>query len=651
MSGRNPASERGESIARDVRPLPSAPSLEYERKEAKALLKQIHAGDPDALRRLESVHPVALRGRRPGELKLADAQHLIAREYGFTSWPRLVEYFAELERHRNSPRYHSPEHPTEWFERSVQSIVRRHSQGDTTVANELSHFVPPFYRRSTAEVLSARITEHEARLVVARRHGRASWDELIELAAESRAHVRRNAWQRADAPMGHARAAMRNQDVDALAAILDEHPELFTPSQIEREWRESLAGMALSFERKLGTAVARRITDLVASRGVDVQGALNERLLGWPQDGSRPEVVQWYLDRGADPNWMPPNGITVLEHAIVRYQNGECVDLIADRVTPRHALWIAAGLGDVPAVRSFIARKGKLTPEGRENRPDMIAIGGKHGTGCPPSLEADDLAIMWEAFRIAGWNGRWAAMDALLEAGLPVDHATLGMPLVLEAVGRVRDGLPLLEYLVSRGADLDREWAFAGGSVRSYARSMVESLHTPRTESVRRMLQICSAGTVEEILAEREATRLSPPPPDEWTMRVMQLAADDAGRQGQSTVTTENLLVGLLRVRDGAFADFVMVLGADMPELRDRIRDRLLPDVDPLTGQELPADTLADAAVQAAVAEADSRHRASVQPLHLLLGILGQEAGSGARLLAEVGASKGDGWERLMASL
>ena len=44
MPRKNPAPARGEPIARDVRPLPSAPSLEYERKEAKAFLKQIRAG-------------------------------------------------------------------------------------------------------------------------------------------------------------------------------------------------------------------------------------------------------------------------------------------------------------------------------------------------------------------------------------------------------------------------------------------------------------------------------------------------------------------------------------------------------------------------------------------------------------------------------
>ena len=57
MSSTNPAPGRGDPIARDVRPLPSAPSLEYERKEAKALLKQIRAGDADALHRVSGRIP------------------------------------------------------------------------------------------------------------------------------------------------------------------------------------------------------------------------------------------------------------------------------------------------------------------------------------------------------------------------------------------------------------------------------------------------------------------------------------------------------------------------------------------------------------------------------------------------------------------
>ena len=106
---------------------------------------------------MQSTHPVALRDRRPDELKLADVQHVIAREYGFASWPRLLEYFRELERHRNAPRHNSPDDPIERLEQLAQSIVRRHQRGDPIVARELAHFVPRFFARPMAEILATAI--------------------------------------------------------------------------------------------------------------------------------------------------------------------------------------------------------------------------------------------------------------------------------------------------------------------------------------------------------------------------------------------------------------------------------------------------------------------------------------------------------------
>jgi Tfp pilus assembly protein FimV len=71
--------------------------------------------------------------------------------------------------------------------------------------------------------------------------------------------------------------------------------------------------------------------------------------------------------------------------------------------------------------------------------------------------------------------------------------------------------------------------------------------------------------------------------------------------------------------------------------LRAMIGARLLPDRDPLIGQELPADAIAEAAVREAAAEADARRRHGVSALHLLAAVLSQRSGPGARLLAEVG--------------
>ncbi|CAN5876230.1 hypothetical protein BH11GEM1_BH11GEM1_21980 [soil metagenome] len=184
---------------------------------------------------------------------------------------------------------------------------------------------------------------------------------------------------------------------------------------------------------------------------------------------------------------MPPNGITVLEHAIIRYKwtNGASVDAVAARVTPRRALWIFAGLGDVAGVRSLIAGDRKLTTEARLNRPDLMAMGSIFAL--PPNHEADDLEIMWEAFMIAGWNERWSAMDALLDAGLPVDHAPLGAPLLAMAIGNLF--VPLAEYLLGRGADPLREWPSpVNGSARELARQHVRN--NSRNEGVRRLLAI-----------------------------------------------------------------------------------------------------------------------------------------------------------------
>jgi hypothetical protein len=644
MSVTSPMPGRGDPIAPHVRPLPSAPSLEYERKDAKALLRQIRRGDADALRRVQRTHPVALRDRQPDELQLADAQHVIAREYGFASWPRLVEYFREMERHRDGPRHNSPDDAPDQFHAFARDIIRRHQRGDPVAVRALAHFVPRFYARPRFEILATPISEDDARLVVARYFRRASWDELIERASTSRAMRDRRMWENESTPWARAGRAMRAHDVDALAAILDEHPELLRPSPVDREWRSTLVSMAVSSECDAKTADARHVTDLLASRGADIQRELDERLLGWPQDAGRPDRVRWYLDRGANPSWMPPNGITVLEHAIGRYKNGACVDLIAERVRPRRALWIAAGLGDVIGVRRYIAAQGKLTAHGRLNRPDPMAMGWF--AGLPPNHEADDLEIMWEAFQIAGWNGRWTAMDALLEAGLPVDHAPTGWPLILEAVGSLQ--VPLAEYLVSRGANLDREWPTTG-SARMLAREHVRN--NPQSEDALRLLRICGAGAPDQILAELDAKRQSPPPLEARTLRAMQLAADDAARQGQSAVTTENMLVGLLRLSGGVFAEFFMGTGSDMARLRSMIGARLLPDSDPLVGQDLHTDAGAEVALRVATGEADARRREWVSPLHLLGGILSQSSEPGARVLAEAGATEARMQARLEAVL
>jgi ankyrin repeat protein len=72
--------------------LPSRPHLDQLRKQAKDLLAAWRSGDAEALSWLREHHPEYAQETAPaGDLRLADAQLVTARRYGFTSWPRLKE--------------------------------------------------------------------------------------------------------------------------------------------------------------------------------------------------------------------------------------------------------------------------------------------------------------------------------------------------------------------------------------------------------------------------------------------------------------------------------------------------------------------------------------------------------------------------------
>jgi len=79
-----------------VRPIPLHPNLEFDRKQAKALLDAAQRGKTDALRRFNAHHPRFGAVRDPSLLgravALHDAQLVVAREYGFASWPRWKQF-------------------------------------------------------------------------------------------------------------------------------------------------------------------------------------------------------------------------------------------------------------------------------------------------------------------------------------------------------------------------------------------------------------------------------------------------------------------------------------------------------------------------------------------------------------------------------
>ena len=151
-----------------LRPLPPLPNLEFEHKEAKALLRQLRTGEPDALARARARHP-AIDASAPARIRLADAQLVIAREYGFTSWPRLVRYFGDVDRQRYS--HHSFGRPDP-DEADVRGLLAEHGGRRAWAGRALASYVPRFYGMRVADVFASPVPGADARRAVAHMAGR-----------------------------------------------------------------------------------------------------------------------------------------------------------------------------------------------------------------------------------------------------------------------------------------------------------------------------------------------------------------------------------------------------------------------------------------------------------------------------------------------
>ena len=81
-------------------PLPDRPNLDQLKNQAKDLLKGHNARDPEALRRIQANHPrlgaSSAHEIQASRVTLSGAQLVIAREYGFASWPKLKAHVESL---------------------------------------------------------------------------------------------------------------------------------------------------------------------------------------------------------------------------------------------------------------------------------------------------------------------------------------------------------------------------------------------------------------------------------------------------------------------------------------------------------------------------------------------------------------------------
>ncbi len=171
-------------MADSISRLPARPSLEQLRKQAKELLRDYRAGDATAASRIIAIIPPA----QSDEVTLADAQFVLAREYGFESWAKLMHHVVSI----------NPTDRLQLYDRLVKDIVLVCRSDDAEALQRIADLLGRTYpypdRRTQLEQLLialrgpssriAEITPADAQLIVAREFGFDSWAKMAESIAQ-----------------------------------------------------------------------------------------------------------------------------------------------------------------------------------------------------------------------------------------------------------------------------------------------------------------------------------------------------------------------------------------------------------------------------------------------------------------------------------
>jgi len=98
------ATQKKEAVV-PTRELPENPNLEHLKNEAKSLQQRVRSGDSATVAAVREFHPRLTESAPSGltAFSRADAQLVIARQYGHPSWPRLRAYVELISRHTRAP--------------------------------------------------------------------------------------------------------------------------------------------------------------------------------------------------------------------------------------------------------------------------------------------------------------------------------------------------------------------------------------------------------------------------------------------------------------------------------------------------------------------------------------------------------------------
>jgi ankyrin repeat protein len=426
-------------------------NLEQQKKQARELLRDLRAGNSAALARLRHQHrrwtAVDDAGVRQ-DVALHDAQFVIAREQGFTSWTKLKTYAEPSPDVRHSRIFVAD---VQWITDRVHGLLRTRRSAGPAALEQIRTWHPRFDGCSDAEILEAPFAETDAQIVYAKEHGFDNWDELVQrvkrLASASNPEETE--------PFLAAFRALEEKDIAKLSSLLRRHPRL----AYERGTNgNTLLNLAVSLSARADLDVGMGFVETLLAAGADVNDA-NDR--GWTPVhqaaySNQSAIADALIKRGADlESDAHGSGGTPLIVALFWGHREVADELSRYSVAPGN-LRAAAGLGNEELLQNSFSGEKILTS-------GAFAARGfyRPHSGFPdwrPS--SDPQEVLDEALVWASKAGRTEVLARLIRAGARIDADPYrGTPLIWAAT---RNRLETAEWLIDHGATINLKATFGG---------------------------------------------------------------------------------------------------------------------------------------------------------------------------------------------
>ncbi len=411
-----------------LRLLPSRPNLRHLRGQARDLYRSLRAGDAESRARLTAA---SVTPADPGSVRLTDCQLVLAREYGFPSWPRLKRHLEDLQPGASGlARIFQSD--LGYYEERAAGLRSLAEQGLASIVETLAQY-------GVNHVPSI----EEARDVVARMHGSPDWGSFAARVAE----VASTPADRAE-PFRAAFLALEKDDAPALLRLLRSHRHLSRAQGMNGHTLLNLAGSFRAF----------KCIPLLLAAGADPNAPSNRGLtpLHGAAYGGHTELARQLLAAGGSPALSAyGDGGTPLVFALF-WGYAETAAVLATAGVAPDNLRVAAGLGSIDAAARFFGPGGSLLPEAGRNREFYRPHRGFHSC----ALTDTPGEILGEALTYASRNGKLAMLGFMLERGANVDAEPYNGTALHWAAARGR--LDAVEYLLDRGAEIDRISRFGG---------------------------------------------------------------------------------------------------------------------------------------------------------------------------------------------